>query len=205
MRPTERFFIYAALALAVVIAAGGRLAQGDALAQDGDAGKNADRPIAVCDLVSVVEKLMESDRYRPAREEAQLAAEEKMRPFREAAMAAEAKARNTPQDDPTFPDLIRDLQRMQAEYQQAFQREGAELEKMTVSQISEAYEIARASAEDIAGDLGYDYLIASRDPTKPIEAPDVAGAVRTMLARPVVKSPKDADITEDVLADLKLN
>ncbi len=204
MRSTERFFIYAALAAAVVIAAGGRFARSDAFAQDSAAAK-AENPIAVCDLVTIVEKLMESDRYRPAREEAQLAAEEKLRPLSEAGRAAEQRARATPQDDPSFQDQVRALQMAQAEYQQAFQQTGAELEKLTVSQLAEAYEIARASAEDIAGDLGYSYLIASRDAEKPIEAPDVAGAVRTMLARPVILAPEGTDITEDILADLKLN
>jgi len=206
MRLTERFFIYGSIGLAIVIAAGGRLAQSDAFAQDSaDAAKTAEHPIAVCDLVSIVEKLMESDRYRPAREEAQLAAEEKMRPFREAGLAAEQKARNTPQDDPTFPDLVREMQRTQAEYQKAFQEMGVELEQLTVKQLAEAYEIARASAEDVAGDLGFNYLLSSRDATEAIESPDVAGAVRSMLARPVIMAPEETDITEDVMADLKLN
>lgn len=205
MRSTERFFIYAALTAAIVIAAGGRMSHSIASAQDDAEAAKSDHPIAVCDLVSIVEKLMESDRYLPAREEARLAAEETLRPLGEAGRAAEQRARATPQDDPSFPDLVRELQRAQAEYQEAFQKTGAELEKFTATQLAEAYEIARVAAEDVAGDLGFTYLLASRDSEKPIEAPDVAGAVRTMLARPVVLSPEGTDITDDILADLKLN
>ncbi len=205
MRTAERFFLYAALAVVAVIAAGGRLLDRDAFAQADASSAKPDQSVAVCDLVSIVEKLMESDRYRPAREELQAAAEAELAPLREAGQALEQRARNTPQDDPAFPDLFREFQRAQQEYQQKLQDGGRRIEELTVAQLKEAYEVARASAEDVASDLGYEYLISSRDATKEIEAVDVAGAVRAMLARPIILAPEDVNITPDVLADLKLD
>ena len=205
MRSAERFFIYAALAAIAVVAAGGRLLDRDAFAQADSAASKPDQSVAVCDLVSIVEKLMESDRYRPAREELQAAAEAELAPLRDAGQQIEQRARNTPQDDPSFPEIFREFQRAQQDYQQKVQEGARRIEELTVSQLKEAYEVARASAEDVAADLGYEYLIASRDATKEIEAIDVAGAVRAMLARPIILAPEDVNITPDVLADLKLD
>ncbi|MGD9691878.1 MAG: OmpH family outer membrane protein [Phycisphaerales bacterium] len=172
----------------------------------GRASISAERPmVAVCDVFGVVETLMDSDRYQPARKEAGEAADKALAPLRERLEALGAKGRSLPETDPSLPDLAREYQRAQAELQQRTAEAAREMETLTSKQLKEAYLTARASADAVAEQLGFAYVVASRLPDKEVDGTDSASVVRAMLARPVLRFPEDADITADVLADLKLD
>ena len=72
-------------------------------------------------------------------------------------------------------------------------------------QFLEAFEIARQSAVAVAERAGYTHVIASRDPSKKIETLNPERIVEAFLGRPVLMSPKGTDITDDLLADLRLD
>lgn len=161
--------------------------------------------VAICDMISVVEAVMDSERYKPARDEMGSASEKAIAEFRDRAKAAEDALRAMDEKDPG-------LEAAQREYQvagMAFQRKGQELaqemDALTTRQLIEAYSVVRASADAVAEQLGFGYVIASRPSDKLIEAVDTAAVVRAMLARPVVRMPEGADITPDVRQDLKLD
>ncbi len=165
-----------------------------------------ERPmVAVCDVFGLVEKLMDSERYQPARKEAGEAADKALAPLRERVEALGAKGRSLPEGDPSIPELAREYQRAQAELQQRVGEAAREMETLTAKQLKEAYLSARASADAVAEQLGYAYVMASRLPDKEVDGTDSASVVRAMLARPVLRLPEAADITPDVLADLKLD
>ena len=167
---------------------------------------SAERPlVAVCDVFGVVEKLMDSERYQPARREAGEAAEKALAPLRERVEALGARGRSLPEGDASIPELAREYQRAQAELQQRTGEAAREMESLTAKQLKEAYETARASADAVAEQLGFAYVMASRLPDKEVDGSESASVVRAMLARPVIRFPEDADITPDVLADLKLD
>lgn len=168
--------------------------------------RSADRPmVAVCDVFGVVEKLMDSDRYQPARREAGEAADALLSPLRDRVEALGARGRSLPEGDSSIPEVAREFQRAQAELQQRVTEAAREMESLTAKQLKEAYTTARASTDAVAEQLGFAYVIASRLPDKDVDGTDSASVVRAMLARPMLRSPEDADITPDVLADLKLD
>ncbi len=166
----------------------------------------AERPlIAVCDVFGVVEKLMDSDRYQPARRELGEAADAMLTPLRERVEALGARGRSLPEGDASIPEVAREFQRAQAELQQRVTEAAREMESLTAKQLKEAYTTARASTDAVAEQLGFVYVMASRLPDKEVDGTDSASVVRAMLARPALRSPAEADITPDVLIDLKLD
>jgi Skp family chaperone for outer membrane proteins len=171
----------------------------------GDEAEKVDAPkIAVCAIPMLVNELMASDRFRPDREklEEELKAEyeELQTEFSELG----DKGRGMKQDDPAFAETAqayRDLQ--QKIYEK--QREIAEkLETKSAEQLLACYEMARSSASAVAEGLGYNYVFSSVGADEKLSGENVELALRQMMARPVVMAPKNADITEDVRADLKL-
>ena len=62
-----------------------------------------------------------------------------------------------------------------------------------------------ASAQAIAEQMGYDYVLASRPVDRDMDAQDTTAVIRSVLARPVLKAPEGVDITPDVKQDLKLD
>lgn len=168
--------------------------------------RSEDRPpVAVCDVFGVVERLMDSDRYQPARREAGEAADALLQPLRERVEALGTKGRSLPEGDPTIPEVAREFQRAQAELQQAVTEAAREMEGLTAKQLKEAYSAARASTDAVAESLGFAYVFATRLPDKEVDGTDSSSVVRAMLARPALVFPDTADITPDVLADLKLD
>lgn len=161
--------------------------------------------IAVCDLVGVVEKLMDSDRFKPARDEATASSEQAIAEFRTRLQAAEEAARAATPDSPNLEDIRREFQAAQMAFQRKGQELAQEMDRLATKQLGEAFEIARASAEAVAQARTFAYVLSSRAADKPLDAPDTASVVRAMLARPVILFPKAADITDDVLQDLKLD
>lgn len=200
MRTVDRVVV---LVLAASVAAGCWLLAGPSATARADSSTTS--PFAICDVMGVVEKLMDSERFKPARDEAQAAAEAALAPIRDQLRDLEARGRGMDPADPELPGVAQQFQQLQAQFQQQFQESARRMDEMTAMQLQEAYEIARASADAVAEDLGYGYVFATRLPDEEIEARDVAGMVRALLGRPVVRFPKDSDITPDVLQDLKIS
>ncbi len=161
--------------------------------------------IAVCDIINVVERLMDSDRYKPARDEAGAASEKAIADFRARAQAAEDALRGMDEKAEGFEAARREYQLAGMALQREGQRLAQEMDALTTKQLGEAYGVVRASAEAVADQLGYSYVIASRPADKPLDAADTAAVVRAMLARPVIRFPEGADITADVKQDLKID
>lgn len=209
MRTTERVTVYAALATSLLMAlamiGGGRT--GALTSSATAAEKNADprRLIAVVDIVGVVERMMDSDKYKPARDEAGAAAESEIKPMRDRLQSLEERLRGLPQGDPAFNDVGREYQQLRAELERKAQGLGRDMDQLTMRQLIECYRLARASADAVAEQMGFAYVIASRPVDKDLEAPDTASAVRQLVARPMLRFPEGTDITPDVKQDLKLN
>ena len=65
----------------------------------------------------------------------------------------------------------------------------------------------REAAAKVASDKGYSHVFASRDARKPIESsppPTPERLIEAFLGRPVIVAPESADITADVIDELKL-
>lgn len=201
--PISRRFILPASAALLALAAVAPWRAAPAFAAD--PAEPSRRLIAVVDVVGVVERLMDSDRYKPARDEVGAAAEADVRPLREKVQAIEEKHRGLQPTDPAYADAVREYQQARAALERRAQELSKELDALTTKQLIECYRIVRASADAIAEQMGYQYVVASRPVEKDLDAQDTAAVVRAIIARPVLRFPNEADLTPDVKQDLKIN
>lgn len=204
MRPIERIALWTLLALAVIHAL--RTGGSTAAALASSASSNADAPrIAVCAVLRIADELMDSDRYKPARQEYEDSLnKEELAPIVEQLKELQSKLEGMARDNPEFARLREQYLRLQREAGAKQQEILQKVEKKVAEQLAECYALVRASAVNIAEDHGYDFVLASSGPDDELKKESPLSLVRDILSRPVLKSPKEADITEDVREELKL-
>ncbi len=161
--------------------------------------------IAVCAILEISEELMNSDRFRPAREVEEERLLASLGDLRSEISELSGVLRDAARDDPGFADERQKIQQLLGEYQQKQGIAQQELERFIVAQFAEAYELSRSSARAIAEQRGFRYLFASSSPDKDVPTDRPMDAVRNdMFQRPVLMSPEESDISDDVRADLNL-
>lgn len=202
MKSIERFALGAACVLAVMaFVRSGAVPQASAgLAEDGGPVK-----IAVCAAVKIVDELMDSDRYKPARAEMEDALrKEKLEPIvtegRELQKSLEGMAR----DDPKFAETREKLMRLQRDAERATREVAQKIEAKVAEQLVECYGLVRASAAAVAAQQGYTHVLSSGGSEEPPKTEVVLELVRDFLSRPVLVAPEGNDISDDVRRDLKI-
>lgn len=164
--------------------------------------------IAICAVNMVMRELLESDRFMPAREAIELDAlvaefrqlEQELEGLRQQWEQIQQGGQGDPQQIQSEAERIN--ARMQELEQIGSQRE-MELQQLTLTQLKEAYELARGAAEAVAEDLGYDYVIASQRAEDEFNL-NANSLPAEFNARPALVFPEGVDITADVLAELNL-
>jgi Skp family chaperone for outer membrane proteins len=147
---------------------------------------------ATCDVYHVIQRLFDSD-LKPLADELQALGDK-----------AQAAVQNAPATDPAAQAVVREFQEKRAALNKKQQEMGARLQKFKGTQLVECYELARASVGAVADRMGYTYVLASRRVTEKVPSDDPQIVVEALLQRPVLRGPDATDITDDVLADLKL-
>ncbi len=196
--------IIAVGALALAMATG--LAWRGGVVQAQSAATPATR-IAVVDTIALVEKLMASDRYKPARDqftEDQKAKEGKIiETFQTMQAEAQKKAEEAKTDDEKSKiqaDTGAKGEELKAQYQ-ALQGEG---DQFSVNQLADAYaQVIRTSGE-IAGKRGYTHVLSSRLGEIPRDK-GFQTAFQEILLRHTAVIPAGDDITDAVIKELKLD
>ncbi len=169
--------------------------------------EDADKPprIAVCSSMKIVDDLMETDRFKPARIEVEeQAKEELLKPIFDLMKEIEEEAKGLKEDDPKLRELGEKHRGLQRQGQQATQEVAKRIEMKVAEQLIESYQLVRASAVAVAEEKGFNYVLSSTDAEAPMKNEPVMKLVRDFLARPVIMAPKESDITDDVRTDLKL-
>lgn len=213
MRQSERVVLYSLSVGAIVLAltGGGSVFTGakavagvEAASPAADATAGAEK-IAVVSLMKITDELMDTDRYKPKREELdQSINKDLIRPAIEALQALEQKIQGIDEKAPEFPQMRNDYVRLRNELG-GKQREAAQKAEMLVGeQLKECFQLVRDSAAAIAEKKGYTYVLSSMRPDDKFQEGPVQATIRDVLSRPVLAFPKAADITEDVREDLKL-
>ena len=215
MNRIERVVVYSLLAVAIALGLStrGSLSGSHVYAEPlgGSAADGASR-VAVCDVYGVAEKLVQSDRFAPAR----LAEEDKLKADLEPLenelkelqreIQAMASAGADPKDEKSQAK-VKEFQQKREAYAIAREKGGIVLQRLIASQFIEAFGLTRDAAAKVAADKGFTHVIATRDAKKPIESsppPTPERLIEAFLGRPVVVSPESAEITPDVLDELKL-
>lgn len=207
MRTAERVAVYSLLALALVGAS--RNLPGLASPAAATLTAAPDVPaarIATCDVYALVEKLVDTDAYTPARksEEARITALLQPGEAELQRLQAELQAMN-PQDATAQAAAQQKYQAFEAK-RQAFntQREqlAADYTKLVSSQFIDAYTRISAEAQRVARAQGYTHVIAHKSGA--MLAADPRRLVEDFLARPITAAPDGSDLTEAVRLALKL-
>lgn len=174
-------------------------------AASSDEADKVDAPkIAVCAVPMLVNELMASDRFKPDRDKLEEDLKAEYDALQEEFRKVGEQGRGLSQDDPEFGATAQKYRELQ---QKIFEKQrdiASQLEAKSAEQLLECYELARSSANAIAEGLGYNYVMSSVGIDEKLSGDNVELALRQMMARPVIMAPKNADITEDVRADLKL-
>lgn len=208
MRTSERLIVYGLLALALVGASRGL----PGLAPTAIATQPAPTPsipttrLATCDVYALVEKLVDSDTYAPARksEEARITALLEPAQTELQRLQAELQAIN-PQDPAAQAAGQQKFQAFEAKRQEFnTQREAmaADYTKLVSSQFIDAYTKIAAQAKLVAAQRGYTHVISQKSGA--MLATDPRRLVEDFLARPITVAPDGSDLTDAVRVAMNL-
>lgn len=218
MRRTERVVAYSALAVALIAVVGqsaglrfGAPAVAAPMAPAPDAAR-----LATCDIYSLVERLVESDAYMPARNIEQERIKAKLAPMEEDLKRIDtenAKLREelsgADSKDPSAQMKLKTYNANAAEFEakiKPYNDQKSQLAEgysaLIVGQFGDAYQKVLAEAKKIAAEKGFTYVIAQKRGDLAARSPQQL--VEEFLARPVSVAPTDSDITEAVRVSMKL-
>ncbi len=168
----------------------------------------AEGDIAICDVATLSEDMMDSDRYLPQREQKREDLQtELLLPLENLAKQLEADftAAQAADDQAKMQALQGQFMQLQQQAQQAQQDFQQQLQQFIAEQFKDAYNQIVESAQAIGEDLGYSYVAASSPPTAEFEDESFADLLTEVLSRTYVSFPDGVDITADVRDDLNLD
>lgn len=173
------------------------------IAQDGRQTVATPR-IATADVLGLVERMLASDRYRPAQEDFLKQENDKLRPLADELAALENRGQSLPSGSPELDQLGRDFDQKQEAFQEARAAAFARIEAYNADQVREAYRLVLGAIDGMSTDLGYTHVISTRTGDPTIRSQNVPGALQEILARPVAKSSRADDLTDRLVRQLGL-
>lgn len=201
MRKTERVVVYSLLAAALAMAAGARFTS------VAEAGRHAVAPeaarVATIDALALVDLMLQSERYAPAREAKVKELNDQMIPIGREVQDLESKLIMGKKEDPNRDSLVQTWQGKKQQMQQLQQALSAELDKFNSKQASESYETVLQTADALAKAGGYTHVIMTRK-ERGFTAENQAGTVQQLLSRPLAVWPAADDLTDLAIKELKL-
>ncbi len=204
MRTSERLAVYAALAAALLLSLSSFTGGSAARATPARGTAPGEVRLATIDVLKIMELLLGGDRYRPAIDAKQSEIRAKIESMSNEGKAVEAALKALPPDSADRQTLLNDLQSRQADLQTYYQAASAELQSLTMQQISEAYRLTIEAASSVAKGKGFTHVLATRSGALEFRTNSPDGAFQEMLLRPLVVGVEGDDITADVMTHLKL-
>ncbi|MFN9992199.1 MAG: OmpH family outer membrane protein [Phycisphaerales bacterium] len=160
--------------------------------------------IATVDVLAIVARMLESDAYK----QSNLANAEKydaeLRRMLEELEGIRNRALAEPDATEARKALEAEFLDKNTKFEQARATAQQAVEQFNTDQVAEAYRLVCDAANSLAQTLGYTHVIVSRGPGEKINSNTVAGAVQEILARPVIRSVKSDDLTEQLVKSFKL-
>ncbi len=158
---------------------------------------------ATIDLLDIVERMVISERYAPARTAFSSNQRESIQPIIGELQEIQQQGQALQQGTPEFEALVEKFSNKQQQLQSAQEDAQRAIADFESKQVGEAYALANESAVRMAERLGYTHVIASRA-NATIRSNNVPAVVQEILARPMVLSPKSDDLTKAMITELKL-
>ena len=177
-------------------------------AHAGAYAKQADGVIATVDVVTLIDDMMNSDRFMPERKAKELELNAQyLEPLQAQASDLEARFNEAQAsgDQAAMQAIQIEYNALQQQAQVAQGNFSRELEVYVADQFKQAFAAVRDSAAAVAEELGFEYVLTSGDPEADFAEESPLSVVRTQaFTRTVVMKPEGTDITDDVREDLNL-
>lgn len=195
--------------IAAALAAGWLMHAGPASARTGSGVElalvHAEQRIATINTFAIVEKMVQSDRYKPARDAQMKDFQARMTGARGELEALVKDITTAGQDTDQGKALIQQYQVRKREAEQLDEELQMKAAELSTQQLAEAYRLVVETANAVAEKSGYTHVIATRGlATEPLQGSNLAAAVQQILARPMVRFPAGDDLTDVVAKELKV-
>ena len=160
--------------------------------------------IATVDTLGLVERMLASDRYRPAQENFLKQENEKLRPLADELASLENRGLALPQGSPELERLGQEFDKKQEAFQEARAAAFARIDAYNADQVREAYRLVLEAVDGLSNDLGYTHVLSTRTGEATIRSQNVPGALQEILARPVAKASRADDLTDRLIRQFRL-
>lgn len=164
----------------------GEAAQGDA---------PAPFRVATVDILSLLEDSLQTEAFKPARDQFRGEWEQRMSALQSSIERIEAELRMALPTDPGTRNLQQRYQQSMYEYQNMQQQARFEFDRLSAEQAAEAYNDLHRAADEMARDLGYSHLVATRHAGEITDRNNLATVTQEILARPLIFMPEADDLT----------
>ncbi|MBX3360821.1 MAG: OmpH family outer membrane protein [Phycisphaeraceae bacterium] len=200
MRTYERAGLWIAVSVAIILAFNLRIPERAATAQP----TNQIIRVATVDMFQLLESMIDSDRYKPARDARDAEIKSKYDALLAELKSLETKIQLIPQGTPEFQATMSQGQAKEMERQQFAQQVGRDQDAFVASQVKEAYALVHAAVNESAAQLGYTHVFTTRTSATNMKGDSLAPVMQEILARPLVRTSTTDDITDKVRARLGL-
>lgn len=160
--------------------------------------------MATVDVLGVLERMLESELYRPARDEATAAWNDQLQSL---GTERDALVQTLQTMDPQDPAAQQAYEQYQALGQRmyALQQEAqTAIDRFSAEQLADAYRKVYDAARAVAAREGFSHVFASRMSAEDIKAESTNVIVQEVLARPMLMSGEGEDLTALVVAELNI-
>lgn len=200
MRNRERLAVWIGVASAIAISLGMRIPESRVVAQP--SGQTL--RVASADMFLLLEAMVASDRYKPAREARDAEIKTKYDAIMAELKQLETKIQLIPPGTPEYQNTMQQGQAKEVELRQFTQQASREQDAFVASQVREAYGIVHEAVNTVADRLGYTHVFSTRLDATSMKGDSLAPVMQEILARPLVRGASSDDITDKIRVELKL-
>ncbi|MCC6659790.1 MAG: OmpH family outer membrane protein [Phycisphaerales bacterium] len=184
--------------------AGGFLTGEPALAQPGVQPVASPQKIATVDVLKIVERYIGKPELATARTDLITKWQGQIGAAQAERDAIATQARGLQPSDPKIQELSAQFQQKDADLQRMSQQAQSEVDTIVSQHMVQGYDAARTAVGAAATRGGYTLVLMSRAAAEPIKPQDQNMVIQQMLARSVVSASGVDDLTESIIADMKL-
>jgi Skp family chaperone for outer membrane proteins len=159
---------------------------------------------ATVDMYGLIERSIDSDKYKPAREAHHNELRARLDAIQKELEGTQTALRAMEQAKPEFQAEYAKFQARVQEFQQLQEESAQKAETFNTQQLLESYKLIVDSVNQLAKERGYTHVVATRDMSIEIRPTNLQGALQEILARPMVVSATEDDLTEAVATAMKL-
>jgi Skp family chaperone for outer membrane proteins len=202
MTSTERILVFSGLALALGLSLASNVSGSTAIASGPAAA--ADIKFATVDVLGIVARMLESDRYKQANTENAQKYDNDLRTKLAQLEDIRTRALAMPEGSEQRRPLEAEFGQKSQEFEQARGLAQQAIEEFNTNQVAEAYRLIVDAAVTLSNQEGYTHVVVSRGDQLKIASRSVAGAVQEILARPLIKTDPAHDLTDRLIKQFGL-